>query len=75
MIAPILDQLAAESAGRYRIAKLNVDENPQTASRFNIASIPTMLIFKDGQLIDRLIGAQPRQVIAERLQVALRFAA
>ena len=71
MVAPSLDQLAAESAGRYRIAKLNVDDNPQTAARFNIASIPTMLIFKDGQLIDRLIGAQPKQAIAERLQVAL----
>ena len=70
MIAPALDQLAAESGGRYRIAKLNVDENPQTASRFNIASIPTMLIFKDGKLIDRLIGAQPKQAIAERLQAA-----
>jgi len=75
MVGPILDQLAAESAGRYRIAKLNVDENPQTSSRFNIASIPTMLIFKDGKLIDRLIGAQPKQTIAERLQHALRFAA
>ena len=75
MIAPILDELAAQSAGRYRIAKLNVDENPQTASRFNIASIPTMLIFKDGKLIDRLIGAQPKQAIAERLQVAVRSAA
>jgi thioredoxin 1 len=75
MIAPILDELAAESAGRYRIAKLNVDENPQTAARFNIASIPTMLIFKEGKLIDRLIGAQPKQAIAERLQVALRSAA
>jgi thioredoxin len=69
MIAPVLDELAAESAGRYRIAKLNVDENPQTASRFNVASIPTMLIFKDGQLIDRLIGAQPKQTIAARLRV------
>ena len=75
MIGPILDQLAAESAGRYRIAKLNVDENPQTSARFKIASIPTMLIFKDGQLIDRLIGAQPKQVIAERLQQASRTAA
>lgn len=75
MIAPVLDQLAAESAGSYRIAKLNVDDNPQTASRFNIASIPTMLIFKDGKLIDRLIGAQPKQAIADRLQVALRSAA
>jgi thioredoxin 1 len=75
MIGPILDELAAESQGRYRIVKLNVDENPQTASRFQIASIPTMLIFKDGKLIDRLIGAQPKQAIAERLQVASRFAA
>ena len=69
MIAPIMDQLAAESGGRYRIAKLNVDDNPLTASHFKIASIPTMLIFKDGQLVDRLIGAQPKQAIAERLQV------
>ena len=75
VVGPILDQLAAESAGRYRIAKLNVDDNHQTAARFQIASIPTMLIFKDGKLIDRLIGAQPKQAIAERLQVALRFAA
>ena len=75
MVGPIMDQLAMESAGRYRIAKLNVDENPQTSSRFNIASSPTMLIFKDGKLIDRLIGAQPKQAIAERLQVALRSAA
>lgn len=66
-IAPVLDQLAAESAGRYAIAKLNVDENPRTAAQFHISSIPTMLIFKGGKLIDRLIGAQPKQVIAERL--------
>jgi thioredoxin 2 len=75
MIAPVLDQLAAESNGSYRIAKLNVDENPQISSRFQIASIPTMLIFKDGKLIDRLIGAQPKQTIAERLRLASRFAA
>jgi thioredoxin len=75
MIAPVLDQLAAESNGSYRIAKLNVDENPQISTRFQIASIPTMLIFKDGKLIDRLIGAQPKQTIAERLRVATRFAA
>ena len=75
MIAPVLDQLAAESHGSYRIAKLNVDENPQTAARFQIASIPTMLIFKDGKLIDRLIGVQPKQTIAERLRLAGRSAA
>ena len=75
MIAPTLDKLAAESQGQYRIAKLNVDENPQTAARFQISSIPTMLLFKDGKLIDRLIGLQPRQAIAERLRVAARSAA
>ncbi|HEV8426577.1 MAG TPA: thioredoxin TrxC [Pyrinomonadaceae bacterium] len=75
MVAPVLDQLAAESQGRYRIVKLNVDENPQTASRFQIASIPTMLIFKDGKLIDRLVGAQPKQAIAERLRIASSIAA
>src|ERR1043165_7900933 len=75
MVGPILDQLAAESGGRSRIANLNVDDNQQTSLRFNIGSIPTMLIFKDGKLIDRLIGAQPKQAIAERLQVALRSAA
>ena len=67
MIAPALDQLAAESGGRYKIAKLNVDENPRTAAQFSIRSIPTLLIFKNGQLVDQIIGAQPKQVIAARL--------
>lgn len=67
MIAPVLDQLAGESGGRYRIAKLNVDENPATSSQYGIQSIPTMLIFKDGKLVDRLVGAQPKQAIAARL--------
>ena len=75
MIGPILDQLAAESQGRYRIAKLNVDHNPQTSARFRIASIPTLLIFKDGQLVDRIVGVQPKEAIAERLGVASKFAA
>jgi len=70
MVGPIMDQLAAESSGRYRIAKLNVDENPRIASQFQIHSIPTMLIFKDGKLIDRLVGAQPKQAIAQRLAQA-----
>jgi thioredoxin 1 len=65
-----MEQLAAESQGRYRIAKLNVDENPQTAAQFQIQSIPTMLIFKDGKLVDRLIGAQPKPAIAARLAQA-----
>jgi thioredoxin len=67
MIAPILDQLAAESAGRYKIAKLNVDENPRTSAQFQIRSIPTMLIFKNGQVVDQIVGAVPKQAIAARL--------
>ena len=75
IIGPVMDQLAAESHGQYRIAKLNVDENPLIASRFQIASIPTMLLFKDGQLLDRLVGVQPKQTIADRLRLAARSAA
>jgi thioredoxin-like negative regulator of GroEL len=62
-----MEQLAAESNGRFRIAKLNVDENPRTATQFRIQSIPTMLIFKDGKLVDRIVGAQPKPAIAARL--------
>ena len=70
MIAPVLEQLAAESNGKYVIAKLNVDDNPRVAGQFQIQSIPTMLIFKNGALVDRLIGAQPKQTIAARLAAA-----
>ncbi|MGB7925533.1 MAG: thioredoxin [Pyrinomonadaceae bacterium] len=68
MIAPVLDKLAAESGGRYIIAKLNVDENPQTSARFGIQSIPTLLIFKNGTLADRMIGVQSKEAIAIRLR-------
>ncbi|HYG82097.1 MAG TPA: thioredoxin [Pyrinomonadaceae bacterium] len=68
MVAPVLDELAAESNGRYRIAKLNVDENPRTAAQYNIRSIPTMLVFRDGAVVDRIVGAQPKQAIAARLR-------
>jgi thioredoxin len=71
MVAPILDQLAAESGGRYKIAKLNVDENPRTSAQFQIRSIPTMLIFKNGQVVDQIVGAVPKQVIAARLAAQL----
>jgi len=70
-IAPVLDQLAAESRGRYRIAKLNVDENPRVAAEYSISSIPTMLIFKNGKLIDRIIGAVPKTAIVARLNSAI----
>ena len=71
MIAPVLDQLAAESGNRYRVAKLNVDENPQTAVRLGIQSIPTLLIFKNGKAVDRIIGVQSKQAIVARLAAHL----
>jgi thioredoxin 1 len=67
MLAPTIDQLAEEKAGTIKVAKLNVDENPQTATKFGIMSIPTMLIFKDGDVVDRLVGVQPKAAIEQRL--------
>ena len=71
MIAPVLDELAAEAHGRYTITKLNVDENPRTAAQFQIRSIPTLLIFKNGKLVDVIMGAQPKHAIAARLAAQL----
>jgi thioredoxin 1 len=65
-IAPILDELAAENAGKLTVAKLNVDDNPNTAMRFDVMSIPTLILFKDGRAQKRLIGAKgKRQLLAE----------
>jgi thioredoxin 2 len=68
MIAPIMDQLAAESGGRYLIAKLNTDENRGVASQFRIDAIPTMLLFSNGQLVDRIVGLQPKPVLQAKLE-------
>jgi thioredoxin-like negative regulator of GroEL len=68
MVAPIIDELAAEMGGRLRVAKLNVDDNPQTASRFGLRSIPTLLVIKDGREVDRMVGAQPKSEIRRRLE-------
>jgi thioredoxin len=70
-IAPVLDELAAESAGLYRVAKLDVDANPQTAAALRIQSIPTLFIYRNGQPVDRIVGAQPKHVLAARLSAHL----
>ncbi len=67
-IAPIVEQLAAETAGRLRVGKLNVDDNPITAERFNVRSIPALLVLRDGREIDRFVGALPKAEIVRRLQ-------
>jgi len=66
-IAPMLDELASEMAGRVLFAKLNVDENPATADRFRVRSIPTLLILNRGEEVDRIVGVQPRSEIVRRL--------
>jgi thioredoxin len=71
MIAPALEELAAESGGRYAIAKLNVDENPRTASSLDVKSIPMLLIYKRGQIVERIVGLQPKSVLAMRLSAHL----
>jgi thioredoxin len=68
MVAPVLEELAQQYAGRVKIAKLNVDQNPNTASRFRIQSIPTMLLFKNGNPIDQLVGALPKNEIERHLK-------
>ena len=70
MIAPVIEELAAEMAGRVRVAKLNVDENPATAARFGVQSIPTLLVLKGGRELDRLVGLQPKAAIVQRLERA-----
>lgn len=68
MVAPILDELAVEYEGQVTIAKLNVDENRQTAARFGIRSIPTILFFKDGAQVEQVIGALPKSALKAKVQ-------
>jgi thioredoxin 1 len=72
MVAPVVEQLAREFAGRAVMGKLNVDENPAIASRYGIMSIPTLLIFRNGEEVDRIIGAQPGNVLRQRLVQQVR---
>ncbi len=68
MIAPILDQLAIEYAGKAKVAKLDVDVNLRTATRFNVRSIPMVLFFKGGKVVDQVIGAVPRPILEEKFR-------
>ena len=68
MIAPILDQLATEYAGKVKVTKLDVDQNVRTATRFNVRSIPTLLFFKDGKLVDQVVGAVPKQQLETKFK-------
>lgn len=67
MIGPIVEELAGDYEGKAVVAKLNVDENPQTAAKFGIRSIPTLLVFKNGQVVDKQVGAVPKSVLSQKL--------
>lgn len=67
MLAPVLEELATESEGKLTIAKVDVDSNPSTATSYGIQSIPTLILFKDGQQVDRLVGFMPKKKLLEKL--------
>jgi thioredoxin 1 len=67
LIAPAVEELSNEYAGKLKVGKLDVDNNPNTAGRFGIRSIPTLLVFKGGEVVDRIVGAMPKQAMVEKL--------
>jgi thioredoxin 1 len=70
-IAPIIEEIAAQYDGKLKVAKLNVDEAPVTPGRYGIRAIPTLILFKDGQVYDQITGAVPKSVIEEIIKKAL----
>ncbi len=71
MLGPVIEELAGEYEGKAVISKLNVDENPNTAAQYGIRSIPTMLIFKNGEVVDQMVGAMPKNMIAEKIDAQI----
>jgi thioredoxin 1 len=67
MIGPVVEELAGDYDGKAVVAKLNVDENPQTTAKFGVRSIPTLLVFKGGQIVDKQVGAVPKSVLNQKL--------
>jgi len=67
MLSPIIDELASELSGKIAFGKLNIDENAELAGKYGIMSIPTLLVFKEGELVDQIVGALPKDSILEKL--------
>jgi thioredoxin 1 len=67
-IAPMLEEMAAEYDGQLKVAKLNVDENPNTAGAYGIMSIPTLLVFKDGKPVERIVGYMPKESLMDKIK-------
>jgi thioredoxin 1 len=71
MLGPVIEELAGEYEGRAVVAKLNVDENPASAAQYGIRSIPSLLIFKNGQVVDQMLGAMPKNMIVQKLDAQI----
>ncbi|MFE8696942.1 thioredoxin [Cytobacillus sp. FJAT-53684] len=67
MIAPVLEELDSEVGDKVKIVKLDVDENQETSAKYGVMSIPTLLVFKDGEVVDKVVGFQPKEALAELL--------
>ncbi len=70
-LAPILEEVAAEMGDRLTVYKLNTDENPSAPGRFGVMSIPTLIVFRNGQEVDRIVGALPKELLRQKLEAAL----
>ncbi|WP_017756050.1 thioredoxin [Calidifontibacillus oryziterrae] len=68
MIAPVLEDLAADLGEKVKIVKIDVDENPETAAKFGVMSIPTLLVFKNGEVVDQVVGFQPKEALVALLE-------
>ena len=71
MVAPIVEEIANEYEGKLKVGKLNTDENQQIATKFGVMSIPTLMIFKNGQVVERIVGAQPKNALTRKIDAVL----
>lgn len=72
MVSPLVEELASEYDGKAIIGKINVDDNPNISAEFNIRSIPTLLFFKDGKIVDKQVGFVPKNILADKLEAVLK---
>jgi len=70
MIAPVVEELSNENQGTFKIGKVNIDDNPDVAMNYNVSSIPTLMIFKDGQVVERFVGVQPKSRLQQAIDAA-----